>query len=411
MATFCCNSECIKLLQTKTNRERELILEIQSLYTAIAGLTKRAETTHGSAPVDATEVDTGIPLGPPMTSLARPDLCKDNFIFKSSPARQGDFNMAYERCDVCARRVQNRMCMACKCEVCECECGCEDACECDECECSRGDHTQTRPSSTSCSEFTISSEDEQCPTPTQEKMVQGLDEAQAKLNAWAVGHVAKVFRDFNMAYERCDGCARRFQDNNRMCMACECELCECDECECTRGDHTQTRPSTSSNEDEQCPTATQEKMVKGLDEAQAKLNEWAVSHVVRVEEGNSKLEDIVSTFPDSLPDPLSPLRGPYPYLRPGEVLPPSPTSFELEWAPPQCGNQACIDLGSGNHISTCPYRIGAPPVPSSTTKSDNMWTLDGASGSVVDESTSISPPFPPLPPPDSQSYTGSQPFV
>ena len=342
MATFCCNPECVKLLQVKTNRERELILEIQSLYAAIAGLIKRAETTLGSAPVDATNVDTGIPPGPP--SLARPDLWTDEFAFKVSPARQGVFNMAYERCDVCARR---------------------------------------------------------------------------------------------------------FQDNNRMCMACECEACECDECECTRGDHTQTcPPSTSCSADEQCHTPAQEKMVQGLDEAQAKLNAWAVSHVARVEEGNSKLEDTVSTFPGHLPDPLSPLRGPHPYLRPGEVLPPSPTSFELEWAPPQCGKQACIDLGSGNHISTCPYRIGAPPVPSSTTESDNMWTLDGASGSVVDkssstppllsvspdswdstpnsqaspeptpenvapkdESTSISPPFPPMPPPDSQSYTGSQPFV
>ena len=319
MATFCCNPECVKLLQVKTNRERELILEIQSLYAAIAGLTKRAEPTPGPAPVDATNVDTGIPPGPPMTSLARPDLCKDDFIFKSSPARQGDFNMAYERCDVCARRVQNRMCMACECEVCECACGCEDPCECDECECSRGDHTR---------------------------------------------HFAIV-------------CDEYF-------VYCGISTCPC-----------HSMP-------------TQQKMVQGLDEAQAKLNEWAVSHVARVEEGNSKLEDTVSTFQGSLPDPLSPLHGPHPYLRPDEVLPPSPTSsFELEWAPPQCGKQECIDLGSsGIHISTCPYRIGAPPVPSSTTKSDNMWTLDGASGSVVDESTSISPPFPPpLPPPDSQSYT------
>ena len=298
--------------------------------------------------------------------------------------------MAYERCDVCARRVQNRMCMACKCEVCECECGCEDACECDECECSRGDHTQTCPPSTSCSEY------EQCPTPAQEKMVQVLDEAQGKLNAWAVGHVAKVFRDFNMAYERCDVCARRFQDNNRMCMACECELCECDECECTRGDHTQTRPSTSSNEDEQCPTPAQEKMVKGLDEAQAKLNGWAFSATLKESKQNARnhygnpISTLPTTSPDPSPGPLSPASSTW-----GST---SSYSSGLEWAPPQCGRQACIDLGPGKHVPVCPYETEAIHS-TSRTESDDMWTLDEASGSIVDDSTTVSPPFPPLSPP------------
>jgi hypothetical protein len=228
MATFCCNPECIKLLQAKTQREKELILEIQSLYTAISGLTKGIGTAPCSAfgaPVDTTKIDTGIPPGPPMESLARPDLWTEDFAFKVSPARQGDFNVV---------------------------------------------------------------------SPT-----------------------------------------------NRAC-------------------ETHRHPEQ------------EHKIVRKLDEAQVKLEECVTSHVAKVE-GNSKVENTVTQ------NSLSPLRGPHPY-------PYSPS--EPEWAPPQCGKQACIELRSGNHVLTCPYRIDTI---------GNTWAADIASGSVTERPSSTSPVCPPAP--------------